>query len=69
MTERKIMTWEEIRQKYPSRWLVIEAFGAHSVYVTDVQYVVSLNGILGSDFLIQTGAIIDFGTRTIFKGA
>jgi len=24
------MTWEEIRQKYPSRWLVVEAFGAYT---------------------------------------
>jgi hypothetical protein len=24
------MTWEEIRQQYPHRWLLLEAFGAYT---------------------------------------
>ena len=44
------MRWSDVRQSYPNQWLVIEF---------------SADGILGMNFLMPFGAVIDLNVLTI----
>ena len=74
------MKWQEIREQYPKTWLLVEALEAYttednqrilerlSVIDTFSQfYGFDFDGIVGFDFLQQSGAVIDLHRMKIFK--
>ena len=44
------MTWQEIREKYPHRWLVVEAIGAYTEGAKRVINHLEVVGVFGDDW-------------------
>lgn len=44
------MTWQEIREKYPHRWLVVEAYNAYTVKGKRVINHLEVVGMFGDDW-------------------
>ena len=44
------MTWEEVRQRFPNRWIVVEAIGASTENRKQVIPQIAIAGVFSSDF-------------------
>jgi hypothetical protein len=44
------MTWQEIREHYPHRWLVVEAIGAYTVGKRRIIENLEIIGVFGDDW-------------------